>query len=86
VRHDPPRIVWAGCVWTSETGVQMPNYAAIMERELAAVNAETVRLYLLVLRALGAREAAVMDGAGERAAMVTVTPPKVGLFDDEEDG
>jgi hypothetical protein len=68
VRHDPPRIVYAGAAWTSETGVHMPNYAALMERELAEVNAETVRLYLLVLRALAAREAALKDGGGEHVA------------------
>jgi hypothetical protein len=61
VRHDPPRIVWSGRVWTSETEAQMPNYAALMERELAAANAETVRLYLLVLRALAAREVALKE-------------------------
>jgi hypothetical protein len=62
VRHTPPRIVYAGAVWTSETEVPMPNYAALLEREFAAVSAETVRLYLLVLRALAAREAAVRQG------------------------
>jgi hypothetical protein len=26
VRHDPPRIVWAGRVWTSDMEVPMPAY------------------------------------------------------------
>jgi hypothetical protein len=68
VRPNPPRIVYAGQVWTSETGVQMPNYAALMERELAAASAETARLYLEVLRALAVREVALKDGEGARVA------------------
>jgi hypothetical protein len=61
VRHDPPRIVWSGAIWTSDTAAQVPNYAALMEREIAAASAETVRLYLLVLRALAAREVALKE-------------------------
>jgi hypothetical protein len=96
VRHDPPRIVWCGVVWTSETEVAMPplpkpadletiTYAegdrVCIDVVLDHVVVQTVTLSLAQLR-----EHRQMTA--ERAALVAapVTPGEPPLFDDGEDG
>jgi hypothetical protein len=87
VRHDPPRIVWSGRVWTSETEVPMPTLPmtpidprvivwalACVEHALrrGETNLDLARL--------------VKIGEGGLRMAASVTPPEVELFDDEEDG
>jgi hypothetical protein len=87
LRHDPPRIVWSGRVWTSETEVRMPNYA-VSEAEIASLAA--YRAMVARYRAWAADLERALFGEDvprdRPAAPVAVTPPEVGLFDDEEDG